>query len=394
MSRKEEEDDEAYKDDRSPLKRFRTFPKKPLTVTDLTGGAWCELQYWYTLTRLPYGRRTRTAAMTKGVVMHKKLEDEVHRAVQIEVLTKEDGFGLRFWNVIQGLRTLRETGLTREIEVWGIFDGNVVNGIIDSLSYKNPNPEFEEELSSQESKKQSVLTDFFESKKPKEETEKHPLIYLADTKTRGSLAPITPALVRPAKIQLHLYHQMVSQMASGTVDYIKVARRYGLDLDDTFSDSFIAQIAGIHDDMFEEVVQNPNQTPEDDTEEPRSDILKYRTLRELLVLLEEELKLTFPKGAESVGKMLRLEYIHRDDGRTLHLHDFPLATSPFEEYLGSYLRWWKGERKAKGVDMEEAFKCRGCEFADDCTWRQDIDEGAVKKAQDKVLAKRKTSGSA
>ena len=64
-----------------------------------------------------------------------------------------DIFGLKLWDVIQGLRTLRDTGLTREMEVWGVVDGHLVSGIIDSLSYSCPNAEFEEEiLSSQGSR--------------------------------------------------------------------------------------------------------------------------------------------------------------------------------------------------------------------------------------------------
>jgi exonuclease V len=57
----------------SPLVRFRSFPKKPFSVSDLIAGAWCELQYYYTLTKLPGGKKTRTAAMKGGSKVHKKL---------------------------------------------------------------------------------------------------------------------------------------------------------------------------------------------------------------------------------------------------------------------------------------------------------------------------------
>ena len=185
----EAQHEEELDDGRSPLQKFRSFPKRPLTVSDLTSGAWCELQYWYTLTRLPGGRRTRTAAMRQGSKVHQKLEDEVHTTVEVEVLSKEDGFGLRLWNFIQGLRTLRETGLTRELEVWGMLDGNLVNGVIDSLSHQHPNPEFEDELSqdaAEEKQQQKKVTDFFQSKSPAKRRQNLPKIYLADVKTRGT----------------------------------------------------------------------------------------------------------------------------------------------------------------------------------------------------------------
>ncbi|SPJ90398.1 uncharacterized protein FTOL_13279 [Fusarium torulosum] len=46
-------EDDQYHRGRSPLQRLKSYPKRPLTVSDLTSGAWYELQYRYTLTRLP-----------------------------------------------------------------------------------------------------------------------------------------------------------------------------------------------------------------------------------------------------------------------------------------------------------------------------------------------------
>jgi exonuclease V len=119
-----------------PLSRFRAFPRKPLTVTDMTAGAWCELQYYYTLTKLPGGRKARTEQMAAGSRMHKVLEDQVHETVRVEVATREDAMGVRMWNMIQGLQTLAETGLTREVQVWGMVGGQVVSGVIDGLGWQ------------------------------------------------------------------------------------------------------------------------------------------------------------------------------------------------------------------------------------------------------------------
>jgi hypothetical protein len=115
-------------DNRSPLERFRTAPKKALSVTDLVSPAWCELQYYYTLSI--HGRKIRTAAMKKGSVVHKELEDQIYTTVQVDITCKEEAWGLRIWNVIQGLKTLRETGQARELEVWGLVEGQIVNGVI------------------------------------------------------------------------------------------------------------------------------------------------------------------------------------------------------------------------------------------------------------------------
>lgn len=391
-------------DDRSPLQRFRSFPRKPLSVSDLTSGAWCELQYWYTLTKLPGGRRTRTKAMRAGSKVHQALEDQVYTKVKIDVVSKEDVFALKLWNLIQGLRTLRETGLTRELEVWGMVDGNLVNGIIDGVSHENPNPEFEEELSSQESDpglKQSTLTDYFPPKKSTGAAASAPKVYLSDVKTRGSVAPVSKISLRPAKIQLLLYHRFLADMASGRLDFLAMFRRYGLKPDSVLSDAFMAQIADIHEEEFYDAPSSPTKLDIDlDGESDNGttasswtgDALKYRTLRELLSLVLQEIKLAFPQGQDSLGHMLRVQYVHREDGRELDVHDFPVSRQALDAYLGKYMGWWRGERKANGVDIEEAFKCQSCEFVGDCSWRQSMDEERRERAQSSVRRLGQASG--
>ncbi|RMZ91163.1 hypothetical protein DV736_g1609, partial [Chaetothyriales sp. CBS 134916] len=125
-------------DTRSPLDRFRRPPNKALSVTDLVSPAWCELQFFYTLSK--HGRKRRTPAMKQGTKVHQQLEDEVHVTVPIEVMTVEDSWALRICNVIQGLATLRETGRTRELEVWGTVGGEIANGVIDEVGYQCPDP--------------------------------------------------------------------------------------------------------------------------------------------------------------------------------------------------------------------------------------------------------------
>ncbi|KAG5928406.1 hypothetical protein E4U42_000702 [Claviceps africana] len=392
-------------DDRSPLQRFRSFPQRPLSVSDLTAGAWCELQYWYTLTRLPGGRRTKTAAMKQGSKVHEKLEKEVYTTVEIDVLTKEDGFAMRLWNFIHGLRTLREIGLTRELEVWGVVDGNFVNGVIDSVSHQNPNPDFEKELvrQSQRESNQKSLTDFFEPGVASTGTAASNEVYLTDVKTRGSLTPIKKPSLRPAKIQLMLYHRFLSQIAAGELDFLGLFHRYGLDADKTFSDIFLAQLGDMHEEVFRDSWISDSDTngadgysngedaaAEDST---NSGQLKYQNLRELTCLVKEEVGRTFPRGQASMGQMLRVQYLHRDDGREIDVHDFPVSGPVLDEYLKGYMSWWQGEREAMGVEIEEAYKCRTCEFADECSWRNAKVEERMQNARETVMARRKKSAS-
>lgn len=447
-------------DTRTPIQRFRTYPRKPLTVTDLAAGAWCELQYLYTLTRLPGGRRTRTPAMIQGSKIHERLELETHgEAVQVDVVTKEDAFGLKLWNLVQALRTLRDTGLTREVEVWGMVEDNLVNGVIDVLSYESPDPEFEEEvLSSQrysgregqdegdaalDVNRSRKITDFFvpvdafrtsayssaststrkagsdDADEQSKRLAAHlaPKVYIKDIKTRASERKPNGAALRPTKIQLFLYHKFLGEMASGQLDFLRVFRRYGLDPDASFSDGFLAQIGELHDEVFFDsrsrvaansistdarsrsdsqstvsglIASTPGSFPIEKPERPTStrqsaapapdqilDLVRYPTLRSLLSLVTSELRETFPLGAASLGTLLTVEYRMRNSdppGRVIGEWHFPFDGARLGDYLSDYMKWWLGERRAaRGVDVEESYKCRICEFAEDCEWRRKME---------------------
>ncbi|KAK0636488.1 exonuclease V [Bombardia bombarda] len=404
-----------------PIIRFRTFPRKPFSVSDLIAGSWCELQYYYTLTRLPGGRRTRTVAMKGGTKIHKKLEDEVHITVPIDTETGEDRFGVRIWNLIRGLRTLRDTGLTRELEVWGTVDGNLVNGVIDGLSYDNPDPELEEDVlitrgsqSSQSSQRNQKITEYF----PPGGTPGDRPIFITDVKTRGSWNPPSKTAVRVTIIQLFLYHRFLSEMASDKLDYIAIFGRYGLDPDAPFSDGFMAQIGDLYGEIFSDA-ESTTETTDSNTADYASaasspskigpifddaatlgtpETLKYRTLRALLSLLKFEIQLTFPKGANSLGQIVAVEYRHRarseDDptnGTVICVNTHFVEPEILDMYLKDDMQWWRGEREPRGVALEEAEKCQSCEFVADCEWRENLDQEFMRKAKQKDK-KRESSG--
>ncbi|KAI0132959.1 defects in morphology protein 1 [Xylariales sp. AK1849] len=386
-------------DSRSPIERFRSFPKKPLTVTDLSSGAWCELQYWYTLTLVPGGRKTRTPAMRGGTKVHQKLEDQVHTTIQVNVSRKEEAFALRLWNIIQGLRTLRDTGLTRELEVWGVVDGQVINGVIDELSYTSPNVGFEEELSQSQSsqdgesntaQKQPSVTNYFDPH--------HRRVYLTDIKTRGSNRLPSGAALRPSRVQLFLYHRLLSGMAAGLLDFSTIIARYGLHPESRFSDAFMAQIGSLHDEVFDEEEPGeaswsnqtsstmhdryPEPSPSARSElSPPPDLMRYRSIQQIIPLLQSELRDTFPRGADNLGGLVAIQYRHRDDGHVIGTQSFPSDAVALSNFLKLDLAWWLGKRNPDGVPIEEAYKCRMCEFAESCQWRQERNAEIVRKSK-------------
>ncbi|KAH8804678.1 putative exonuclease V [Xylogone sp. PMI_703] len=341
---------------RSPLQRFRTPPKKPLSVTDLVSPAWCELQYWYTLTRTKYGRKDPTPAMRRGSEVHQKLESEVHTTVQIDVETEEEKWALRLWNVIIGLRTLRFEGLTRELEVWGTVDGLLVNGVIDELSFNCPDTTLEESL--------QVGHDDHLNGTPITSQR----IYITDVKTR--LAKTLPSGVafRPTRMQLMLYYDLLNRLASNEVDFSIISSRYNLDVNAPFSDSFIVN-TGRLDDVFYDASSHLSQDGDMETDKDGiSTLLAYNSLSKLWALMITEFQRTFDAD-KTLSPILNAEYRSSIDGKVVGNKSFLMDKVALDEYVKRELEWWKGERKPEGVAIQEAFKCQICEFADQCEWR-------------------------
>lgn len=382
-------------DMRSPLERFRTPPRKALSVTDLISPSWCELQYWYTLTK--HGRKKRTPAMRQGSAVHKTLEDEVHKTVAVSIETKEDAWGLRIWNIIQGLRTLRDTGMTRELEIWGLVDGLVVNGVIDELSYICPDRELEEEVTARTAhgkggKKdvpvdQASIADFLRSsggtglkngviRDIRKITKPSSKIYLTDVKTRGTKSIPKGASFRPTLMQLMIYRHLLSDLATNKIDADILFNRYELDSTATFTDGFIAQVGSLNE-VFYDAPAEPSQSEvfPDSSQDSMQVLLDNNSLKQLWALMIEEFQRTMPQGARSIGDVLKAEYRDQADGSILGIKTFVYDDGVLQSYLEDEMRWWKGEREAQGVSIEEAYKCRICEFGEGCTWRKaKIDE--------------------
>lgn len=393
---------------RPPLERFRSSKSgKTLSVTDLISPAWCELQYFYNLT-MPWRKKT-TVAMRQGSKVHKTLEDQVHRTVPIDVQTKEDAWSLKIWNIIQGLRTLRETGMTRELQVLGIIDGQVVCGVIDELSYICPDRVLEQGsrpmiIEKTPTASQIRLPNLLKQRrhsavegsgdvvrKKSRLLEKTPSIYLTDVKTRGAKSLPQGSSFRPTLIQLMLYHRLLSDLADNRTDPAVVFDRIGLRPNAPFSAALFAQIAATNDETCYDVPSDSPIPSEDSSSEPAEpessattipqDTLQlfrsHNSLHQLWKLLTDEIALTMPEGAASIGRVLNVEYRAQLDGAIMGHKTFLHDNNMLQHYLEDCMRWWKGEREARGVCEEEAFKCGWCEFAEECDWRKNKIEEAT-----------------
>lgn len=314
--------------------------------------------------------------MRTGSKIHQKLEDEVHTSVPVQVQTNEDRFGLRIWNTISGLRALRKTGLTRELEVWGVIEGQVVNGVIDEISHKCPDPAFEEQVEFARAKMsggtvslprdQVSIAQAFANTPGLDndgdawvgglETDRQ--IYIADVKTRGVRSKPTGASLRPTWMQLMLYRKLLESLSLNTVDAETIFARYDLRPLESFTEIFLREIGDIG---------------------PENEAANFPNLLSLWSLLITEMQLTIPPS--SLSSILRAEFRYSKTGDVIGSELTVYESNVIETYISDEMAWWKGTREAKGVEMEEAFKCRICDFAENCSWRKAKVDEAVEKSR-------------
>lgn len=361
--------------------------------------------------------------MKQGSGVHKKLEEQVHVQVPVETVTAEDRFGLRIWNAIQGLRTLRETGLTRELEVWGMLEDEVVIGVIDEITTTPPEAKVldgavDEAQSKKDSKRYAVasdqrtLADFLtaapsggvlENRKSVLESndaflgtlhETPRTYYIVDVKTRQSnTLPAGGSQFRPTQMQLMIYHRLLSSLSKNEVPKAKVFARYNLQPDTTFSDKFIAEIANL--DIAAHSSLNEDEIDSAPGRDSLSELLEHNTLSTLWDLMAIEYALTLPKNPSHppLCPILTVEYrtafsrstspnsASSASGSVIGRLSFSFDADLIDRYISSEMKWWRGERETEGVAVEEANKCRICDFASICVWRATKVEEGIRKGR-------------
>lgn len=358
--------------------------------------------------------------------------------------------------------------MTRELETWGIVDGEVVNGVIDLLSFECPDPELEQSMDHYYTEaramrdampeSQTNITDFLlsakagvagssleDALKPSSPT-KRPRgrppgsgkkkqkqaqavssangvskIYITDVKTRSapSIPKLGSASFRPTQLQLQMYfHMLTSLVVSEDADMLGIlAERHSLDVDQVFSDDFIAEMGGLNE-AFYDALEVPTPEMEEEFDFPQSSqdslavLTENNTLKTLWSLMMANLRVTFlsPKirtrwlaspnkasfrNQTIISPLLTARYLSSqppvpdadpnsdNDSDTssssidpLHLGSTSFLHDPdfLNQYLNSEMKFWRGKNRPVGVEIGEAWKCRMCEFRDLCTWREEKEE--------------------
>ncbi|KAK0481838.1 exonuclease V [Armillaria novae-zelandiae] len=295
-----EDDDvlpEAQEDTRSMYERFRQYQR--LSVSDLVGPAWCEVQFEYGLLqkrsrRLAHrpvsfvSRNGKVMSVKKdvaavndevqrrGTFVHKELERELNpEKVPVQANTNEENWGLRIVNMLSSIHTLLAVGSAREMPVFGFVQGIVVTGIIDELIRDNTEsphgPKRHRSPAStprkcqkrrqvfKPSEGQSLITNFvsssdyifidltadeeIETEGPKNPRFHQHTLRLIDTKTRRSESLPSDEDALSSRLQLMLYHRLLSSLISTETpfDFTRLWEQTNVDPALQLSESFLAQ---------------------------------------------------------------------------------------------------------------------------------------------------------
>jgi len=298
--------------------------------------------------------------MEKGTRVHKILEEQVHTVVPVELTTAEDVWGLKLFNMYQGLLSLGQQGLARELPVFGFWGEVMISGIIDEISYLPPesrvmdsggvgegNPEREKKRRRRwrwnGGIENALAAEKF--KVPKGRGTK--VAYVCDTKTRSSKSLPLASQVKATGLQLMLYNRLLGELRSGKMDFGIVLKLFELDGNAKFSDSFIVEIAGL------------------DQSTPLENILENNSLWGMWSLVQKQVE----RSIDSMGDSMGVSYRNQDDGGLIGFQAVENEVNVLDDHLKAALAWWKGERSTVGVEIEDAWKCRTCEFEASCSWR-------------------------
>ncbi|KZV67541.1 hypothetical protein PENSPDRAFT_688068 [Peniophora sp. CONT] len=209
----------------SPYKLYRAR-RKVLSVSDLIGPLWCEVQFDYGLRQRrwqPLEERPRSflgangqaihvnhalAAendhiLKAGTVIHERLERELRpETIQVQPESELETWALRLIRIISCFADLDTHGLCREMPTFGFMHGQLVSGTIDEV------------------RKQAI---------PGSYRNRFHLLHITDTKSRTNSSLPSDKDAHPARMQLMIYHRLLTDIMSPSFSWPELWSRVGLD---------------------------------------------------------------------------------------------------------------------------------------------------------------------
>ncbi|CAF1250687.1 unnamed protein product [Adineta steineri] len=313
----------------NPLFKYR---RGVLSVSDLSAQIWCEQQLLYKFL-YPFvlnddGEIKRVddkPHMLRGTSLHLERELEIQIKISIECKTREDSYGVRLLNMIQGINGIltwdkpNERYITREMPIFGNMYGGKLyfRGIIDEINYDPRTNQLE----------------------------------VVEFKTRASKTAPRPQQTYTHEVQVNIYRTLLDELIQGRVDKSLYFERYNLEPTTPLCDS----------------VRNEYN------ERGFSNIDTLENAFDLLTKLAFQMPTITTNGA--------IEYILQTDATWKHRKEFHRDEHHLEQLLLKSEPFWLGTREPEGVDIEDAYKCNWCDYSDICQWREEKANEFARKKQ-------------
>ncbi|KAJ1302641.1 hypothetical protein OPQ81_002958 [Rhizoctonia solani] len=375
--------------------KFRAS-RNSLSVSDLVGPVWCEVQFDYGLRgkrHLPPSLRPKVLesrsgkkiqvqrevavkndrVLKKGTAVHKKLEREI-RPIEVEITPKtpEDTWGLKLLNMISNIRILIDEGCCREMPVMGFVHGHFVTGIIDEILRT---PEVSQLAASKESSSQKL---------PSSSGSKD-IIQILDNKTRGTNSLPRSRDTLQSRLQLMLYRRLLDKLlvpsclvsanegpTSRRLSFPEVWVHHSLDPAACFSPSFLQESAAL---VFSNGLGSAAENA-----------VCLNDLEDVWKATVDELVHTFGPGEQSsmISKVLKLVYQRRG------------VSKKRPDYADENSQGKKGRPDSEDVELQRAIheSLRHGVRSDDLTLQDETSEVMGRQRKDESLGLMQETGDA
>ena len=267
-------------------------------------------------------------------LFHSSLAElEVHEKVQVVTKTAEDRWAVNLIDTYSQLVTVASGSLEREITVFGdLFDqGILVKGIIDQVQY---------------CKQSGELT-------------------VLDYKTRKTNTLPSAAQKQGHALQLMLYKCMLDGLTCGITKMNLLADHLKLNFSRELTDGVLSYI--VRCGLLSLFTESSVAMETGDTVSEATVVSGVKvTLGELAGKIS---RLIVGLDLPLVSSMM-VQYMYQETHQEIGMEVVEYDEAWTRRMFKNSLEFWLGEREAKGVDLEELWKCDSCQFKDVCIWKR------------------------
>lgn len=298
---------EVSVNDSQQLSLLERFRPGYLRVTDLTRQNWCEQQLYYTFTIPAVAPVEATPVMKAGTDYHLARELATHDVVKVDVQSSEDIWAVKMLNLHSAVSTFLHGGnVAREVPVFGT--------------------PFQENI---------LVVGLIDELRfdPKNYS-----IDLNELKTRQYSNLPSNAQRKQHSFQVSIYKTLFDDLVKGKVSKQSMASSLRIDL---------------HTELGVSI-----------REHAEKQFVEITTLNDLMDVIFHKIQTL------TCINQVFIEYVHQESKQTIGHVEVEYDVSEVSDMYKKYVQFWRGNRSAEGVDIEEAWKCQRCEFNSICAWRE------------------------